>query len=156
MILRTLHAMMRRRKGFSLLELMIVLIIAGIVGTVAVPAFSRSLAQNRAQKAASVLAADLQLAHSMAGRRRAPVRISMDKTARRLRIRNFSGTDTVYSQRWFTSDSEYPVTGITGDTGTVVMPNGLLTTPVQFDLSAGTATRQVLMSRIGQVRVKTP
>lgn len=135
---------------------MIVLVIAGIVGTFAVPAFSRGLAQNRAQKAASVLAADLQLAHSMAGRRRAPVRISMDQAGQRLRIRNFSGTDTVFSQRFFTSDSEYPLTAIAGDTGTVVMPNGLLTAPVQFNLSAGTALRQVSMSRIGQVRVKTP
>ena len=74
---------MRSRGGFTLMELLVVLAIAGIVMTMVIPSISRSMAQTRVQRAASVVGSDLQYAYSMAARRRAPVRITVDEARSR-------------------------------------------------------------------------
>lgn len=57
----------RRRGGFTLVELTIVVLLMGVMAAVATPAFSGALAQNRVNAVAERLAADLNLArrHAM-------------------------------------------------------------------------------------------
>lgn len=147
---------MRSRDGFTLLELLIVLIIVGIAAGVAIPQVGRMLAQTRVQRAASVVAADLKLAHSLAGRQRQPVRIVVDAAAQVLRVRN-DATTAVYSERYFHSGGEYPVDSFaTTDASVVVYPNGLSDGQLIITLGAAGRSRQILMTRAGQVRVSEP
>jgi prepilin-type N-terminal cleavage/methylation domain-containing protein len=131
---------MRSRDGFTLVEVLIVMILIGIVGGIAMTQVGGMLAQTRVQRAASVVAADLKLAHSLAGRRRQPVRISIDTVGRVFRVRDYTTPTTIYSQRFFHSAGEYPVDNFA----------------VTVTLRAAGRSRVVTMSRAGQVRVSAP
>jgi type II secretion system protein H len=145
---------MRSRDGFTLTEVLIVLILVGIVGGIAFTQVGGMLAQTRVQRAASVVAADLKLAHSLAGRQRQPVTISIDAPNRVFRVRDYATPTTVYSERHFHSGGEYPVeTFQTTETSVMVYPNGLAEKPVTITVGAGGRSRAVTMSRVGQVRV---
>ena len=52
--------MPRRRPGFSMLELLIVLLILGIAGATALPAIGRMMTGTKVNRTAAVLAVDLQ------------------------------------------------------------------------------------------------
>lgn len=64
-----------RQAGFNILELMVVLFVAGILMTVGLPAFSGFMANNRMSTAANNLATSLHVARTEAIKRRAAVTI---------------------------------------------------------------------------------
>jgi prepilin-type N-terminal cleavage/methylation domain-containing protein len=148
---------MRLRPGFTLMELMMVLVLATVVLAAAIPRMSRSLAQLRLQRAATVVSADLRLAHSLAARQRAPVTIAIDTAAKIFRIRDVRTPANVFSERRMDRSSAYPVQRIIVDrTSLVVYPNGLASNGVSITLIAGGRSRMIRMSRAGQVRVSAP
>ncbi|MGH7463581.1 MAG: GspH/FimT family pseudopilin, partial [Longimicrobiales bacterium] len=101
-----------------------------------------------------VVAADLKLASSLAGRQRQPIRISIDPAARAFRLRDYATPSTIYSERYFHAAGEYPVDSFQASaTSLLVYPNGLAAGPVTITVSAGGRTRVVSMTRAGQVRV---
>jgi type II secretion system protein H len=145
---------MRSRNGFTLLEVLIVLIIVGVVGGVVTVNVNRGMQNSNVQRAASVIATDLRQAHSLAARQRRPVEIVVDPTARVLRVRDALTPTTVYAERHFGLTSEQPVQGMTTTESSVrVFPNGLASSPVTVTVSWGPRTRTVLMTRAGMVRV---
>lgn len=145
---------MRSRDGFTLTELLIVLILAGIISGIAMVRVGSMLAQTRIQRAASVVAADLKTAHSMAGRQRKPIRIEIDATARTIKMTDYTTPTKVYSQRYFHAGGEYPVqTFSSTETLLLVYPNGLADKPVTITVGANGRTRVISMTRAGQVRV---
>jgi type II secretion system protein H len=146
---------MRSRNGFTLMELLIVLIIAGIVGGVALVNVSRSMRNTRVQRAASVIATDLRLAHSMAARQRRPVEIAIDTVGRIIRVRDAVTPTTVYSQRNFSLQSDLPVESMGASHTTMrVFPNGVAAAgPMTVTVRWSGRTRTVTMTRAGMVRV---
>lgn len=56
----------RHRRGFSLPELMVVMLIIGIVAVAGMPSYARSISQFRAEAAAKRIAADLMYARQTA------------------------------------------------------------------------------------------
>jgi type II secretion system protein H len=145
---------MTTRSGFSLLELLIVLAMAAIVTAMAAPSLARSMAATKLQRAANVIAADLQLAHSTAARARQPVQVSVDASGKLMRVRSYPTTTTMYSERWFNTTSEYPVQAMTVSTANIVLyPNGLGSSDITITLTAAGRTRVVTMNRTGQVRI---
>jgi prepilin-type N-terminal cleavage/methylation domain-containing protein len=145
---------MRSRDGFTLTELLIVLILAGIIGGIAMVRVGSMLAQTRIQRAASVVAADLKMAHSLAGRQRKPIRIEINTGARTIRTTDYVTPTIVYSQRYFHAAGEYPVqTFNSTETSLLVYPNGLAEKPVTITVGANGRTRVISMTRAGQVRV---
>jgi type II secretion system protein H len=148
---------MRSRKGFTLLELLVVMVLAAIVLATAVPSIGRMMATNDVQRSASVISADLQQAHALAARRRVPVRIVVDTTNKRIRIRNYSGTDTTLVDRRFGKNGEYPLQSMTSNVlDLTVYPNGLAASSISITVRAESKSRTINMSRVGQVRVVSP
>ena len=82
-----------RRRGFSLLELVIVLAILVILAAIAAPRYAAALARYRAQTAAQRVAADLKFARANARRASQSVTVTVDPGTDRLRIGNLPGLD---------------------------------------------------------------
>jgi prepilin-type N-terminal cleavage/methylation domain-containing protein len=142
------------RQGFSIIELMAVVSIIGILATMVGPAMSRIVRHQRANRAATVIAADLQNAFAVAARQRMPVRIQADaltrsyqfidrKTGAVLRIRTFYG-DT----------SEYRLTKLVFTPATLdVFPTGISSSAVTVDLANGDYSKKISASTAGFIRV---
>ena len=141
------------RRGFSLIELLIALFLVTIVAGTAIPAVARTVSRTRLQRAAHVVAADLQLATTTAARRRAPVRMSVDTANRVVRIVDHAVPTTVYTERRYDATSEYAVQRLSSSATTLVFfPNGLANDTIRFTLTASGRTELVRMSRVGQIR----
>src|SRR4051812_16627499 len=142
------------RVGFSIFELLIVLVVMGVLASMVGPAMSRIVRHNRANRAATVIAADLQNAFAVAARQRQPVRIQADaatrsyqfvdrKTGAVLRIRTFYG-DT----------SEYRLTKLVFTPATIdVFPSGISSTQVSIDLANGDYSKTITASTAGFIRI---
>jgi prepilin-type N-terminal cleavage/methylation domain-containing protein len=146
---------MRTRHGFTIMELLVVMVVGTIMLAVVAPNISRALTLTRVQRAAAVVAADLQLAHTLAARQRVPVRITIDPASYILRVHRGTTPDTVFSVRRLDGTSEYPLDGlVTSSTSVTVFPNGMASGPLRMTLQAGGSSRVVSMTRVGQVRVR--
>jgi prepilin-type N-terminal cleavage/methylation domain-containing protein len=148
---------MRARIGFTLIEVLVVVLIAGIVAGTTLPRLGRAMAGNRVQRAASVVAADLQLAHSMAARQRRPVVIQVDTVRRWIRVNDVAVSTTVYSERRLGTDSEFGLTRLTASPAQVVVyPTGIANNSIDITLRSGDQVRLVRMTRAGQIRTTAP
>jgi type II secretion system protein H len=142
------------RHGFSMMEMLVVIVILGVLSAMVGPAMSRIVRHNRVNRSATLIAADLQNAFAVAARQREPVRIQADANTRSyvfvdrrsgaiLRIRTFYG-DT----------SEYRLTRLTFTPSTIdVFPSGVSSAPLVVDLANGDYTRQVTASTAGFIRM---
>ena len=140
--------------GFSMIELIAVVMIVGIMATIGGPAMARVVRHTRTNRAASIIASDLQNAFAVAARQREPVRIQADaptqsyqfidrKTGSVIRIRTFYG-DT----------SEYKLTSLVFTPATIdVFPSGVSSSPITIDLANGDYARHITASTAGFIRV---
>ncbi|GAC1421236.1 MAG: hypothetical protein NVSMB53_19850 [Gemmatimonadaceae bacterium] len=140
--------------GFTVLELIIVVVIFGIMVTLALPAMSRIIRHNRVNRAATVIASDLQNAFSTAGRSRQPVRIQADTVNRSYQFIDRK-TGTVLRIRTFYGDtSEFKLTSLTFIPTTVdVFPSGISSAALTVGLANGDYAKQITASTAGFVRV---
>jgi prepilin-type N-terminal cleavage/methylation domain-containing protein len=141
-------------RGFSILELLVVVAIMAVAAGIMGPAMSRIVRHNRVNRAAMVITADLQNAFAVAARQREPVRILADgptksyqfvdrKTGEVLRIRSFYG-DT----------SEYRLSELKFVPATIdVFPSGVSSSAVTVDIANGDYARRITASTAGFIRV---
>jgi prepilin-type N-terminal cleavage/methylation domain-containing protein len=141
-------------RGFSLFELLIVVVILGILATMVGPAMSRITRHNRVNRAATVIASDLQNAFAVAARQREPVRIQADASTRSYQFVD-RRTGTVLRIRTFYGDtSEYRLTSLVFTPATFdVFPNGISSVPVTINLANGDYAKVITASTAGFVRV---
>jgi len=148
---------MQSRDGFTIIELVIVLILAGIIGGIAMIQASKTLAHTSVQQAAAVIATDMKLAHSLAARAREPVRISIDTANRIMRVVDYNAWTTVYSERRFGNADDVPVQFMAAsDTTLLVFPTGLTSGSLNITVRTDDKRRRVSMTRAGQVRITAP
>src|SRR6185369_7678056 len=95
-----LPAHSRTRLGFSMIEaVMVLLIIATVVGALT-PSVIRTISHARVNRAASVVAADLYQAQSLASRARKPVRVTIDSTLRTVTLTDAQTATTLTTRRF--------------------------------------------------------
>lgn len=130
---------------------MVLVIVLTVLGSLA-PTVRRQLVHARINRAAGVVAADFYLAQSLAAKARAPVKVVFDATARTafIQLRN----DSVLQRRYYGTESEFKLSSFSASpTQVQVLPNGMTNGTVTVTLTDGEYTRQVRMSRAGQIRV---
>ena len=146
---------LRVRRGFTILELMIVIVVAGILMTVGFPKIHDIMVQQRVLRASTAVQNSLEAAFAIAGRNRRPIRISWNSSTMQLAVTDRNGT--VFYRRTGLGQDPY---GLTSGNVTVshspieVYPNGLANLPDTITLSTGSVTKHVIMSRGGMVQIK--
>ena len=143
----------RRLGGFSVVEMAVVLSIAGLLLTLAVWRYGPALQRARTRQAVASVAADLQYAQMVAARQREPVVVIVNSSLQLLLVRSRGGT--IFRQRFVGPGTEFGLDALSAAPVTTVeiFPSGVATSPITLTASLDTYTRQVRLSRAGQIRV---
>lgn len=142
-----------RTAGFSLPEMLVVVVILGIIAAFATPAIESTIRHQRVNKAAAIIAADLQNVFAMAGRQRAPVHLASDASAKSYTFSDRK-TGTVFQTRDLGTTSEYKIGSLVFNPTTVDMfPNGIASAPLTVTVGTGDYSRTITASTAGFVRV---
>ena len=141
------------RRGFTLPEMLIVIVIVVLVAGMAFPATARAIRHGRINQAANVVAADLETAVSYAARQRKPIRIAHSPGAKSFTIADRS-TGAVIRRRELGQDTEWKVAAVSFSSASVdVFPAGITSGALTVQVSDGSYTRRVRLSRAGLVQV---
>src|SRR5690348_3061790 len=145
------------RRGFTMMELLLVLILTAVVTGLSLGRFTSILAHERVAKAAVGLATDIEAGFAIPGRIRRPVRISVDTSAMQLLITDRSQTTTFrktpFGSRYNLKSSNvafYPSPGTTFE----IYPNGFASDSMVITLSASGSTRSIKGTKSGMVQVR--
>ena len=151
--IRQRHTNTARRSGFSMLEMLIVLIIIAVLVGIVIPKISRIIRHERVNRAAQVLVQDLQNGFAMAGRQRAPVRLTFSPTTQTY-VFSDRASGTVLQTRVMSTGSEYSLTSMsTTSTSVDILPNGIGSTWFRVTLANGDYQRKVEATTAGFVRM---
>jgi Tfp pilus assembly protein FimT len=88
-----------------MLEMLVVMIIVGLLIAIVIPKMARIMSHERVNRAAQVLVADLQNGFAMAGRQRAPVRLTFTPSTKTY-VFTDRATGTVLQTRTMNNGSE--------------------------------------------------
>lgn len=146
-----------RRRGFTMIELIVAITLMGMAALIAMPAIGRSIAATRVQRASAVMATDLRTAFAMSAQQRRPVRIAIDEGARVFRIQNRRG-DTTYLTTWYDGTSDLVLRQLTAQPASlVIFPGGLAAGGIVVDMQTTPGNqRRITANRAGQVRITQP
>src|SRR5215213_6611620 len=123
--IRQRHSNTTRRSGFSMLEMLIVMIIISVLVGIAIPKMSTIIRHERVNRAAQVLVQDLQNGFAVAGRQRAPVRLTFTPSTK-MYVFTDRATGTVFQTRSMSGGTEFQLTALSSTASTVdVLPNGI-------------------------------
>jgi Tfp pilus assembly protein FimT len=136
-----------------MLEMLIVMVIMGILVKIGMTKMGTIMRHERVNRAAQVLVADLQNGFAMAGRQRAPVRLTFTPDSKTYVFTDRS-SGTVFQTRIMDSRSEYALTSMTATPATIdVLPNGIGSASFTVTVAQGDYSRSVTASSAGFVRL---
>ena len=148
----------RARPGFSILEMLVVVILVGIIMSLAGMRVSGMMTQQRVIRAASTIQGNMELAYAVASRNRAPIKLLYTTTGGVivLRVTDRAGT-TEYGRTDFRQLGLVSGNVTASSADVTVFPNGFASDTLSFTISVTkngvTNTRRVRMSRAGMVKV---
>jgi prepilin-type N-terminal cleavage/methylation domain-containing protein len=146
----------RQRRGFTAIELMIVVVILCVLAAVGFPRVSREIRRSRANEASAVVAADVEVAFSLAGRQRRPVTLSYVSASKELQIAD-RATTAIVRRRPLGTETEWKIDRVTAfGLPVTIFPSGVASGAFTIDLTSGSSTRRVSSTRVGLTRVFTP
>ena len=144
------------RRGFTIIELFIVLVIGLIVGTLSMSRFSAYLARERVVRAAEGISNDIRAGFAIPGRIRRPVRIQVDTANMQLVVMDRSQT-TTYRKTAFGSRYNLKGSNVTYYPSSApfeIYPNGLASDTMNVALTSNGITKTIRVTRGGMVQVK--
>jgi len=142
------------RPGFSMVEMLVVIAILGIMAAIVGPAMSRIVRHQRANRAATVIAADLQNAFAVAARQREPVRIQADAVSRSYQFLDRKSGAVLRVRTFYGDTSEYRLTTLVFNPATLdVFPSGISSAPLTVTLANGDYGKTISASTAGFIRV---
>jgi Tfp pilus assembly protein FimT len=138
-----------------MLELVVVIVIVGIMASLVAPAISRVIQHNRVNRAAAVIASDMQNAFAVAARQREPVRVQADASTRSYQFVDRRTGNVLRIRTFYGDTSEYRLTSLVFKVPTFdVFPNGVSSSPDTINLANGDYAKVITLSTAGFVRVK--
>jgi len=138
-----------------MLELIVVLAMVGVVVAVVAPRASRAVQRARLDRAATIVANDLESGFTLAARQRKPVRVTKGTATGTVQY-TFAvrSTGQALLTRHLGRGTEFSLTSITFSQNVIdFFPTGIASQPLTVSLTATTGTRCVTMTRAGFVRV---
>lgn len=136
-----------------MLEMLVVMIIVGLLIAITIPKMARIMSHERVNRAAQVVVADLQNGFAMAGRQRAPVRLTFTPTTKTY-VFTDRATGTVLQTRTMNNGSEYSLSTMSAVPATVdVLPNGIGSASFTVTVGQNGYNRTVTASSAGFVRL---
>lgn len=156
---RRLHPELRpnrpTRRGFSLIEMLIVVVVMGILITISAGAIGRQIARDRVMRSANVVQALVEEASQLAVRRNTPVNIELSGNALQIIDRDAGGpgVEAVIKERSFGPENDLRATvAISPAAGITIFPNGRADAALQITVSGSGLTQVVSRTTTGIVR----
>jgi prepilin-type N-terminal cleavage/methylation domain-containing protein len=151
----SLNCRIRLRPGFSLLELMVVVVIMGVVGAMSAGRIHSIIVQQRVARAASVVQNDIESAFLTAGRNRRPVRIAWNSASMVMEVTDRAGT-RVYRRTGLGRETYGLTSGAVSFSRSPleIFPTGLANDSLVITFTVENVTKRVHVSRAGLVRVQ--
>jgi prepilin-type N-terminal cleavage/methylation domain-containing protein len=143
--------------GFTMIELVLVVVVIGILTAMMVPRVGRVLLASQVRRSAAIVASDLERAFTLAARNRQPMRINCTCGQGTYRIED--RVPNVRLSRSLSVDSDLGRMTLTFTTPDNVLPvevypNGVANKTLTVTVTGGATTRTVTMSTVGQVRIQ--
>jgi prepilin-type N-terminal cleavage/methylation domain-containing protein len=140
----------RRRLGFSLIEMLVVVTLIGILVAISTGPVGRQIAQDRVRRSAMVVQGMLSEASEMAVRRRTPIRVALSGNSLQIIERE---TNTVLKQRNFGPTFDLRATLATTPAGGItIFPNGRADSGIRISVSGSGVNTVVSRTATGIVR----
>lgn len=134
------------RRGFTLIETIIVIVVIGLILRFALPGFSRTLRVGRVNRSAQVLSADVERAFSTAARQRKPVRIAWNGSAMQYTLTDRSSGTVLLTRPLGTAGA----TSVTFSASPFdVFPGGFASSALTVTVTESDYTRRVRVTRAG-------
>ena len=140
-------------RGYTIIEMLIVMIVFGLLLSVAFVRMGPALEHARVSRAATVLVTDLRYAQMLAVRQRKPVAVVVNSSLKGYIIRE-RGSAVVQRQRFMGAGTDFLLDEFTATSSSVeLLPHGVAAATTTFTLGLAGFQRQVRITRAGQVRV---
>jgi len=141
-----------RNAGFTMIEMLIVVVIFGMLTAAVFPTISRMTTHSRVNQATMLVAQDLSGAAANAARERKPIRLARGADKKSVTFTDRS-SGTLLSTRSLGAGDAYQLDSLTFSVTPVdIFPNGFTSSALTITLWAGGYSRAVTMSRAGWVR----
>lgn len=141
------------RAGFSMIEIMLVVMIMGLVGALSAGRIHAIIVQQRVVRASASLQSDLESAFAIAARNRRPVRISWNSAKMQMGVTDRAGA-IYYRRTPLGATYGFSASNVTFSNNPLeIYPNGLAGDTLAIVLSLEGNTRTIVVSRAGMVRV---
>ncbi len=139
-------------RGFTLMELLLVVVILGILAAAGLPQIGVLTAKEKASRAAQVLQVDVERAFAIAARLRKPVRLQFTNGSRSYDVRDI-GTNTLRLTRRLDGTSDFSVETMTASPAIIhINPNGIADDTLNVIVTSRGTTREISMTRVGLLR----
>ena len=147
----------RVRTGFTMIEILAVVIIFGVLVTVSMPRVQGIMRTSRVNAAAAIVAGDFNHAFTLAARSRRPVRLACNETGTGYTVSDRDNPAEVMVTRSIGTDKDMNITeGKCSAASVDFFPNGLASSAFDITLVSVDDGRLVSMTRVGKVRISKP
>lgn len=149
---RTSRIVRSDRRGFTLVEIMLVVVIAGILLGISGTSIGKQVRRDRVNRSAGVVQGMLQEASTIAVRQRAPVKIILAGDTLRITLRS---SGAVLKQRNFGPAFDLNATlAISPSGGVTIFPNGRADAALTVTVSGSNISKSVTRTATGIVRLQ--